>query len=277
MKSSAFLIAALLIGTVLTANAQVPAQTTQPATPGQTATPRAAKGNPAETEVWEPIPKVVSSGKTFNDAPSDAIVLFDGKNLDQWVSKRDMSAAKWIVSDGAFTVSKPTGDIQTKRTFTNYQMHIEFRIPSNITGAGQSRGNSGIFLAATNGNAGGYELQVLDGYNNENKTYSNGMVGSMYKESIPLVNSARKPGVWNVYDIVWTAPTFNEDGTVKTRARVTAFLNGVLIQNNYEVVGETAFIGKHEYVKHGPAPIKLQSHGDPSEPISYRNIWLREL
>lgn len=277
MKSSAFLIAALLIGTVLTANAQAPAQTTRPDTPGQTATPRAAKGNPAETEVWEPIPKVVSSEKTFNDAPSDAIVLFDGKNLDQWVSKRDMSAAKWIVSDGAFTVSKPTGDIQTKRTFTNYQMHIEFRIPSNITGAGQSRGNSGIFLAATNGNAGGYELQVLDGYNNENKTYSNGMVGSIYKESIPLVNSARKPGVWNVYDIVWTAPTFNEDGTVKTRARVTAFLNGVLIQNNYEVVGETAFIGKHEYVKHGPAPIKLQSHGDPSEPISYRNIWLREL
>lgn len=277
MKCSTFLIVAFLIGTVLTANAQVPAQTTQRPTPGQTATPRVAKGNPAETEVWEPIPKVVSSGKIFNDAPSDAIVLFDGKNLDQWVSKRDMSAAKWIVSDGAFTVSKPTGDIQTKRTFTNYQMHIEFRIPSNITGAGQGRGNSGIFLAATNGNAGGYELQVLDGYNNENKTYSNGMVGSIYKESIPLVNSARKPGEWNVYDIVWTAPTFNEDGTVKTRARVTAFLNGVLIQNNYEVVGETAFIGKHEYVKHGPSPIKLQSHGDPSEPISYRNIWLREL
>ncbi|HUH19427.1 DUF1080 domain-containing protein, partial [Albibacterium sp.] len=139
------------------------------------------------------------------------------------------------------------------------------------------RGNSGIFLAATNGNAGGYELQVLDGYNNENKTYVNGMVGSIYKESIPLVNPAKKPGEWNVYDVIWTAPLFNADGTVKAKARATVFLNGVLIQNNVEVQGETAYIGKHEYVAHGPTPIKLQSHGDPSIPISYRNIWLRKL
>jgi hypothetical protein len=232
---------------------------------------------PEDTEVYEPVPKVVQADKPFDTPPSDAVILFDGKNLDEWVSSRDKSPAKWKVENGAFTVNKPSGDIQTKRTFTNYQLHIEYLIPSYITGSGQARGNSGIFLAATNGKAGGYEIQVLDGYNNENKTYVNGMVGSVYKESIPLVNPAKKAGEWNVYDIIWTAPTFNEDGTVKTKARITAFLNGVLIQNNYEVQGETAYIGTHEYVKHGPAPIKLQAHGDRSEPISYRNIWLREL
>jgi len=230
---------------------------------------------PEETEVYEPVPKKVTADKAFDTPPSDAVILFDGQNLDQWESARDKSAAKWIVADGKFTVNKRSGDIQTKKTFTNYQLHLEYQIPSNITGSGQSRGNSGIFLAATNGNAGGYEIQVLDNY--ENKTYVNGMVGSMYKESIPLANPSKKPGEWNVYDIVWTAPTFNADGTVKTKARVTAFLNGILVQNNYEVQGETAYIGMHNYVKHGPAPIKLQAHGDPSEPISYRNIWLREL
>src|SRR5688572_4776252 len=158
---------------------------------------------PEDTEVYEPLPKVVQAGKTFSDAPSDAVILFDGKNLDQWESTRDRSAAKWVVEDGAFTVNKRSGDIQTKRTFTNYQLHIEYRIPSVITGSGQGRGNSGIFLAATNGKAGGYEIQVLDGYNNENKTYVNGMVGSMYKQSIPLSNPARKGGEWNVYDIIW--------------------------------------------------------------------------
>lgn len=232
---------------------------------------------PEDTEVYEPVPNVVKPAKSFDLPPSDAIILFDGKNLDEWESARDKSAAKWKVGDGAFTVEKGTGDIQTKKTFTNYQLHIEFRIPSNITGSGQGRGNSGIFLAATNGKAGGYEIQVLDGYNNENKTYVNGMVGSMYKQAIPLANPARRAGEWNLYDIVWTAPTFNDDGTVKTKARVTAFLNGVLVENNFELQGETAYIGTHEYVKHGPAPIKLQAHGDKSEPISYRNIWLRKL
>lgn len=232
---------------------------------------------PEDTEVYEPVPKVVQTSKSFDTPPSDAIILFDGKNLDQWESSKDKSSAKWKVENGSFTVNKPSGDIQTKKTFTNYQLHIEYLIPSIITGSGQARGNSGIFLAATNGKAGGYEIQVLDGYNNENKTYVNGMVGSMYKQSIPLANSAKKAGEWNAYDIIWTAPSFNADGTVKTKARVTAFLNGVLVQNNFEVQGETAYIGTHDYVKHGPAPIKLQAHGDPSEPISYRNIWLREL
>lgn len=232
---------------------------------------------PEDTEVYEPVPKVVQAAKTFDLPPSDAIILFDGKNLNEWVSSKDKSPARWKLEDSVMTVDKPSGDIETKRTFTNYQLHIEYRIPSYITGSGQARGNSGIFLAATNGKAGGYEIQVLDNYNNENKTYVNGMVGSIYKQSIPLVNPSKKPGEWNVYDIIWTAPTFNADGTVKTKARVTAFLNGVLVQNNYEVQGETAYIGTHDYVKHGPSPIKLQAHGDKSEPISYRNIWLREL
>jgi hypothetical protein len=232
---------------------------------------------PEDTEVYEPVPKAVQTTKIFDTPPSDAVILFDGKNLDQWESSKDKSPAKWKVGDGAFTVNKPSGDIQTKKTFTNYQLHIDYLIPVVITGSGQARGNSGIFLAATNGKAGGYEIQVLDGYNNENKTYVNGMVGSIYKQSIPLVNPAKKAGEWNAYDIIWTAPSFNADGTVKTKARITAFLNGVLVQNNFEVQGETAYIGTHDYVKHGPAPIKLQAHGDPSEPISYRNIWLREL
>lgn len=235
---------------------------------------------PEETEVFAPqapLPKVVKAGKGFDAPPSDAIVLFDGKNMDEWVSSRGKTPAKWTLENGVMTVNKPAGDIQTKKEFNNYQLHIEFLIPSNITGSGQSRGNSGIFLAATNGKAGGYEIQVLDGYNNENTTYVNGMVGSIYKEGIPLANPAKKAGEWNVYDIVWTAPTFNEDGTVKTKARVTAFLNGVLVQNNFEVQGETNYIGKHDYIKHGAAPIKLQAHGDKSEPVSFRNIWLRPL
>lgn len=265
----ALLYSAASVFLALGANAQMIVDPNKPLT-----------NKPEETEVFPPqaaLPKVVKSIKAFDSPPSDAVVLFDGKSLDEWVSTRGKTPAKWTLADGAFTVNKSSGDIETKRSFTNYQLHIEYRIPSNITGEGQSRGNSGIFLAATTGKAGGYEIQVLDGYNNENKTYVNGMVGSIYKEAIPLANPARKAGEWNAYDIVWTAPTFNTDGTVKTKARVTAFLNGVLVQNNFEVQGETNYIGKHEYIKHGPSPIKLQAHGDKSEPVSFRNIWLREL
>lgn len=231
---------------------------------------------PEETEVYEPVPKIVTPGKTCGQAPSDAIVLFDGKNLDQWVLTNDTaSAAKWTVADGIITVNKSVGDIQTKRRFMDFQMHIEYRIPTNITGSGQARGNSGIFLAALPWGAGGYELQVLDNYNN--KTYVNGQVGSIYKQSIPLANAALKPGEWQTYDIVWTAPRFNDDGSLKSPARVTAFHNGVLVQNNYELKGDTPYIGQPVYHKHGASPIKLQAHGDKSEPISYRNIWVREL
>lgn len=231
---------------------------------------------PELTEVWEPLPKIVVPSDKPGGPPSDAIVLFNGKNLNEWISPKEPAGpAKWVVADGVITVKKGTGPIKTKRSFTDYQLHIEWRIPSNITGSGQARGNSGIFLASTGDGDVGYEIQVLDGYNN--KTYVNGQVGSIYKQLIPLANASKKPGEWQIYDIVWTAPRFNDDGSVKSPARVTAIHNGVLIQNNAEVKGGTTYRGAPSYKKHGPAPILLQDHGDPSEPISYRNIWLREL
>jgi hypothetical protein len=236
----------------------------------------AQAGDPKLTEVWTPVPKIVTPGATASDAPSDAIVLFDGKNLDEWVSVKDpKNAAEWTVADGVITVNKSKGNIQTKRSFTDYQLHVEWRIPSNITGSGQSRGNSGIFLASTGSGDDGYELQVLDCYNNT--TYVNGQTASIYKQSIPLANACKRPGEWQTYDIIWTAPRFNDDGTLKSPARVTALHNGVLVQNNFELKGVTKYIGTPEYKKHGASPIKLQAHGDPSEAISYRNIWVREL
>jgi hypothetical protein len=234
------------------------------------------KAKPEDTEVWEPVPKVVTPGKDFS-APSDAIVLFDGKNLDQWVTVKDNTPAKWTVGDGVFTVKKGTGNIQTKQSFGDYQLHLEWKIPEKISGSGQARGNSGLFLASLGKGDEGYEMQILDSYNN--KTYVNGQAGSIYKQQPPLVNANRPPGAWQTYDVVWTAPRFNEDGSLKSPARVTAFLNGVLIQNNTELKGPTQYIGQASYEgkKHGAAPIKLQDHGDPSEPISYRNIWIRPL
>ncbi|HVV44655.1 MAG TPA: DUF1080 domain-containing protein [Bryobacteraceae bacterium] len=231
-----------------------------------------------DTEVYEPVPKVVTPGATNAAPPSDAIVLFDGKNLDEWVTNSDKSPAKWTVADGILTVKKGReggGNIETKRTFKNYQLHVEWRIPENITGSDQARGNSGVFLASTGPGDDGYELQVLDSYNN--KTYVNGQAGSIYKQGIPLANPARKPGEWQTYDVVWTAPVFNDDGSVKTPAYVTVFFNGVLVQNHFQLQGETLYIGKPFYKKYDRAPIKLQAHGDRSEPISYRNIWVREL
>ena len=237
----------------------------------------AAQTDPRATEVWEPKPKVVQSGSQPQNAPSDAIVLFDGKNLSEWVSAGDSTKpAAWTVSDGSFTVKKGTGNIQTKRSFLDYQLHIEWKIPADITGSGQARGNSGVFLASTGKGDEGYEIQVLDSYNNE--TYVNGQAGSIYKQYIPLVNDNKKPGEWQTYDIIWTAPRFNTDGSLKSPARITAFHNGVLIQNNTELKGITVYTGAPHYKKsHGASPIKLQDHGDPSEPISFRNIWIREL
>ncbi|MBC7615998.1 MAG: DUF1080 domain-containing protein [Pedobacter sp.] len=233
------------------------------------------KPKPADTEFYTPIPAVVTPG-VMNNAPSDAIILFDGKNLNEWVSVKDNGPAKWILNNGVFTVDKSTGNIETKRKFTNYQLHIEWQIPSNITGEGQARGNSGLFLASIGSNDLGYELQILDSYNN--KTYTNGQAGSIYKQTTPLVNANRKPGEWQIYDVIWTAPVFNVDGSLKSAARVSVLFNGVLIQNNFELKGPTQYIGQASYEKaHGASPIKLQSHGDKSEPISFRNIWIREL
>lgn len=229
-----------------------------------------------KTEVWNPKPPVITPAEKSGDAPSDAIILFAGDSLVEWVSARDTTKpANWFVSGDVFKVNKAAGTIRTKRVFMDYQLHLEWRIPTNITGSGQARGNSGIFLAGWGTGDGGYEIQILDSYKNE--TYVNGQAGSIYKQYIPLANVNRPPGEWNVYDIVWTAPRFNDNGTLKSPARVTALLNGVLVQNNVEVKGDTKWIGTPEYHKHGALPIKLQSHGDPSEPISFRNIWIRPL
>ena len=229
---------------------------------------------PEDTEVWTPVPKVIVPGKTDRDAPSDAVVLFNGVNLDEWVAVEDGSPAKWAVANGVVTVKKSAGDIRTKRSFRNFQLHLEWQIPEGITGKSQLRGNSGVFLAFDPGRA-AYELQIVDSY--ENPTYVNGQAASVYKESPPLVNAMRRPGEWQTYDIVWTAPVFNDDGSVKSPAFITAFHNGVLVQNHFALTGITKNTGLPEYVKHGPAPIMLQAHQDPSAPISFRNIWLREL
>ena len=254
MKYS-LLITGLLAGSCFMANAQ--------------------QAKPEDTEIWTPIPKVVTPGESFRDAPSDAIILFDGKNLDQWVQVDDNSPAKWDVHDGILTVNKKYGNIATKQSFTNYQLHLEWKVPADIEGSGQARGNSGVFLASLGKGDAGYELQVLDSYNN--KTYVNGMAGSLYKQAIPLANPGRQPGQWQTYDVVWTAPTFNADGSLKTPAKATVFFNGVVVENNFELIGPTLYIGKPVYKAHGPSPIKLQAHGDKSKPLSFRNIWVREL
>ena len=231
---------------------------------------------PEDTETWSPEPPIVTPGAAVQAAPpSDALILLGpGTGLDQWQSM-DSKPAGWVFADGEMTVKKGTGNVQTKRGFSNYQLHLEWRIPPGITGEGQGRGNSGLFLASTGDGDAGYELQILDSY--RNKTYVNGQAGSVYKQYIPLANAMRPPGEWQTYDIVWIAPVFNADGSMKSPARLTAFHNGILIQNDVELRGETAWQGEPRYKAHGRSPIKLQDHGDPSAPISFRNIWVREL
>lgn len=228
-----------------------------------------------DTEFYEPTPRVVTPGATDSAPPSDAIVLFDGTNLDKWVKTVGKGPAGWTVAGGVLTVNKQAGNIETRQRFVDFQLHIEWRIPEGITGSDQARGNSGVFLASPGDNDTGYELQILDNYNNP--TYVNGMVGSIYKQSIPLVAAGRKPGEWQSYDVVWTAPRFRSDGSVLSPARVTALLNGVLVQNDFVLRGETRYVGPPVYLAYDSAPIKLQAHGDPSPPISFRNIWVRPI
>jgi len=221
--------------------------------------------DPTATEVWTPEPRLVTPGEG-TQAPSDAIVLFDGKKLDEWLSAKDSSAAKWEISEGAMTVKPGTGDMITKRNFSDFQLHLEFATPEIVKGEGQGRGNSGIFLQNR------YEVQVLDCY--QNRTYSNGQTGAIYKQSIPLVNACRKPGAWQTYEILYTAPRFNQDGILLTPAYVTVLHNGILIQNHVAVKGTTEYIGLPKNEAHGKGPLKLQDHGDL---VRYRNIWVREL
>jgi hypothetical protein len=235
----------------------------------------AQEGDPAATEQWTPVPPVVTPGRSDAAPPSDAIVLFDGHDLGQWEASKDHSPAHWKVHDGVMTVDKATGNIQTRRRFKNYQLHLEWQVPEGISGEGQARGNSGVFLASTGPGDEGYEVQILDSY--RNTTYVNGQAASIYKQAAPLVNAMRPPGQWQSYDIIWTAPVFAVDGALRSPAWVTVFHNGVLVQDHVRLAGETFYIGKPKYKPYDTAPIKLQAHGDPSQPISFRNIWVRPL
>lgn len=222
---------------------------------------------PKLTEVWSPEPRIVTSG-VGTRPPSDAIVLLGGAGLGEWVNDKDSTkTAAWDINkDSSITVKPGAGAIRTKRSFGDCQLHLEFRSPSIVKGESQGRGNSGVFLQSR------YEVQVLDNYGN--RTYSNGQVGSIYKQSIPLVNASRKPGEWQTYDIIYTAPRFNKDGIRVTPGFVTVIHNGVLVQNHTEIKGTTEYIGLPQNIAHGKAPLFLQDHGDL---VSYRNIWIREL
>lgn len=206
-----------------------------------------------------PEPPVVTPGKTAADPPSDAIVLFDGKDLSAWDN-----GEKWKVEDGVAIVGD--GDITTKESFGDCQLHVEWSSPVPAKGSSQGRGNSGVFLMDR------YELQVLDSY--DNKTYFDGQASAIYKQTPPMVNAMRPPGEWNTYDIAWTAPKFKDDGSLESPAYITVFHNGVLTLNHFELQGNTPFIEPPKYEKHGKLPIHLQNHGNP---VRYRNIWLREI
>ena len=221
---------------------------------------------PEATETYEPIPPKI----TLNDdyVPSDAIVLFDGSGLEEWVHVLDSSAAQWhVIEDGSMMVKDKSGDIKTKRNFGSMQLHIEWKSPAEVINEGQSRANSGIFIQQR------YEIQIMD--NNDNATYTNGQVGSVYKQSVPLVMASAPSGEWNTFDIIFEAPEFNGEKLVKP-AYVTVLHNGVLIQNHFEIEGSVKHVGWPSYEAHGKAPIQLQDHGDNSR-VSYRNIWVREL
>ncbi|MCK6231700.1 3-keto-disaccharide hydrolase [Stenotrophomonas indicatrix] len=220
--------------------------------------------DPAKTEVWTPVPATVATppGK----APSDAIVLFDGKDASAWESEQG-GRVPWAVADGAMTIVPGSKGIRTRQRFCDIQLHVEWRTPVETKGFdGQNRGNSGIFLQEL------YELQVLDSYNNP--TYANGQAGSIYKQAMPLVNASRAPGQWQAYDILWKAPRFSPGGGLISPARITVLHNGVLVQDDTVLAGRTEYIGPPSYSPHACAPIHLQEH---DAKVSYRNIWVREL
>jgi hypothetical protein len=220
--------------------------------------------DPVATEVWKPVPRKVVPGDMMAP-PSDAIVLFDGKNINEW-THRNGDAVKWTLKEGYMTAAKGTGDIFTKRTFGDCQLHIEWQAPADDMDEGQNRGNSGVFLQSR------YEVQILDSHGST--TYPNGQAGAVYKQYIPLVNACRPAGEWQTYDIIFKAPVFNADGIRVSPGYLTVLHNGVIIQNHVEIKGTTEYIGLPKNIAHGKAPIQLQDHG---EKVSYRNIWIREL
>ncbi len=224
--------------------------------------------DPEATEVYEPVPPKVVPGSN-GAPPSDAIVLFDGSNLDAWVGSEDSTAVKWRLNqDRSMTVTDKAGNIQTKQNFGSIQLHIEWRSPAEVQMSGQNRANSGVFLQGL------YEIQVLD--NNDNNTYVNGQVGSIYKQSVPLAMASVPSGEWNTYDVIYHAPKFSRGGNLEKPATITVIHNGVLIQDHFEVEGPSEYIGWPTYQPHGKRPLILQDHRDNSR-VSYRNIWVREL
>lgn len=240
--------------------------------------------HPDLTNDWTPVEDSVSTGG-LGETPSDAIILFDGTDLSQWTHspgyftditrvpdyidamQQEHEEASWSIENNAMTVVPGSGNIMTKQTFGDVQLHIEWRTPEEIDGEGQGRGNSGVFLMGL------YEVQVLDSWQNE--TYSNGQAGSIYKQKAPLVNASKEPGKWQAYDIFFERPHFNEDGSLIKPAFITVLHNGILIHHRQKIQGPTVYIGLSEYVPHTPRmPIGLQDHGDY---VSFRNIWVREL
>ena len=217
--------------------------------------------HPATDAQSAPPPRIVDPGPA-GGPPSDAIVLFDGGDLAEWRGRR--GEAQWDVKDGALTIAPGAGDITTKRSFGDIQLHIEWRSPAGARGSGESRGNSGIKFHEA------YEIQILDSY--QNQSNPKGQAAAVYKQHAPLVNACRKPGEWQVYDIVFHAPYFDEDGKLRKHGTFTIFHNGVLVQDRARVYGRT----------NSPVPAKsdyrqaffLQDHGSP---VSFRNIWVREL
>ncbi|MFZ5833246.1 MAG: 3-keto-disaccharide hydrolase [Planctomycetota bacterium] len=224
----------------------------------------AALGVCAETEwtsgtVW-PEPKIVAPGATAADPPSDAIVLFDGTDLSQWEH-----GDKWVIKNG-YAIARST-DVTTKQAFGDCQLHLEWASPEKVEGSGQGRGNSGVYFM------GAYEVQILDSY--DNPTYYDGQCGSIYKQNPPLVNASRKPGEWQSYDILFTAPRFGESGELLSPAYLTVIHNGVLVQNHFELKGGTFWHKPPSYTAHAEKlPLLLQFHRDP---VKFRNIWIREL
>ncbi len=223
---------------------------------------------PEKTELYKPVPPTINSTGN-NGIPSDAIILFDGSSLNEWISSKDSTAADWYLNkNGSMTVKDKVGDIQTKQNFGSIQLHIEWKSPEEIRMDGQNRGNSGVFLSGL------YEVQILD--NNDNDTYVNGQVGAIYKQHIPLAKVSMPSGEWNTYDIIYHAPEFNDQGQKTRSGTMTVIHNGVLIQDHVEIKGTTPYIGWPKNPPHDKGPLMLQDHGDDSR-VSYRNIWVREL
>jgi hypothetical protein len=218
-----------------------------------------------------PLPRVVTPGALVTQGPtalppSDAIVLFDGKDLSHWKGEGGKPAG-WKVEDGAMVVVPKSGTIYSVEEFGDCQLHLEWAEPTPPRGSDQGRGNSGVMFF------GRYEMQVLDCF--DNPTYADGTTGAVYGQMPPLVNACRKPGEWQSYDIAFTAPRFKSDGSLESPAYVTTFVNGVLVQNHTKIIGSVAWRAVGTYSPHGPkGPLSLQDHGNP---VRFRNIWVREL